>query len=94
MISQLLDGAVSCDRITRILSESQTNFKDLWLTVKSLVWKYKNDNACLIFDNSIIEKLYTTVVNWFGGTAGNYCEDRNIKVSNLLSAFYHTEGRN
>ena len=90
-LSELLDGAVSHDKITRMLSGTQKNSKDLWLSVKPLVRKHENDNACLIFDDSIIDKQYTgssELICWHW----DHSKGRNIKGINLLSAFYHTEG--
>jgi hypothetical protein len=89
-LSQLLDGTISHDRITRMLSSSQKTSKDLWLSVKPLVSKHENDNACLIFDDSIIEKQYTDsseLICWHW----DHSKGRNIKGINLLSAFYYTE---
>ena len=60
-LSNLLDGAVSHDQITRMLSGTIKTSIDLWLSVKPLVRKHENDNACLIFDDTIIEKLYTAM---------------------------------
>jgi hypothetical protein len=58
-LSNLLNGSVSHDKITRILSESTCNSKDLWQEVKPLVRKYEREAACLIFDDTIVSKPYT-----------------------------------
>ena len=55
-LSKVLDGAVSHDKITRLLSENSFNSKNLWHEVKPLVREFENDTASLIFDDSLIEK--------------------------------------
>ncbi|MDR2811164.1 MAG: hypothetical protein LBB84_11535 [Tannerellaceae bacterium] len=58
-LSGLLEGAVSHDKITRMLSGSTNNSKELWQEVKPLVRKYKNEAACLIFDDTLVSKPCT-----------------------------------
>ena len=88
-LSKVLDGAVSHDKITRLLSENSFNSKNLWHEVKPLVREFENDTASLIFDDSLIEKPYTDeneIVGWFY----DHSENRNKKGINLLTAFYHS----
>ena len=92
-LSKTLDGAVSHDKITRLLSENNFNSKDLWHEVKPLVRKFENNFACLIFDDSLLEKPYTDeneIVGWFY----DHSENRNKKGINLLTAFYHCQKNN
>jgi len=89
-LSRTLDGAISHDKITRLLCENSFNSTDLWREVKPLVRKYENDLACLIFDDSLLEKPYTDeneIVGWFY----DHSENRNKKGINLLTAFYHCQ---
>ena len=58
-MSNLLDGAVSHDKITRMLSGKDYSSQDLWLAVKPLVRLYESEDACLIFDDTTINKRYT-----------------------------------
>jgi hypothetical protein len=58
-LSNLLDGSISHDKITRFLSGKEYDSKDLWQEVKPLVRSNESDNACLIFDDTIIKKPYT-----------------------------------
>jgi hypothetical protein len=86
----LLEGQISHDKITRMLSNKEHNSKDLWKEVKPLVRKHENEFACLIFDDTIIEKPYTDendLICWHW----DHSKNCNIKGINLLSAFYHTE---
>jgi hypothetical protein len=55
-LSRLLDGAISHDKITRLLSMNEFNSKSLWNEVKPLVREYESEDACLIFDDTIISK--------------------------------------
>ncbi len=55
-LSQLLDGGVSHDQITRALSGQAGSSKDLWLPVKSSIRQVESDEGCLIFDDSIVEQ--------------------------------------
>jgi len=61
--------------------------KTLWLKVKKLVRIHENDKACLIFDDTIIEKQYmdeNDIVCWHW----DHQDGRNVKGINLLTAFY------
>ena len=67
-LSKAVDGSISHDKITRLLSENQFTSKDLWREVKPLIRDLANDSGCLIFDDSILEKPYTDeneVIGWF-----------------------------
>ena len=52
-LSSMVDGAVSHDQITRMLSKPAKGSKDLWLSVKPLVRRHQSEDACLIFDDSL-----------------------------------------
>jgi hypothetical protein len=89
-LSKLLDGSLSHDKVTRTLSGHLYSSKDLWHEVKPLVRQYENDDACLIFDDTIFEKPYMdenelTCWHW------DHSKNCNVKDINLLTAFYHTE---
>jgi Transposase DDE domain len=89
-LSNLLDNVVSHDSFTRLLSNSDFDSKYLWTSVKPLVREHQNLEGCLIFDDSIIEKLYTDendLICWHW----DHSKGRNIKGINLLSAFYHAQ---
>ena len=75
---------------TYLLSNSTFSAKDLWISVKPLVREHQNTDACLIFDDSIIEKFHTDendLICWHW----DHSKGRNVKGINLLSAFYHTQ---
>lgn len=92
-LSNLLDNQISHDQITRALAKLNATGKDVWHNVKSLVRQHEADDACLIFDDSIIHKPYTDendIVCWHY----DHCQNRNVKGMNLLTAFYHTQSNN
>jgi hypothetical protein len=73
-----------------MLSSQTYSSKELWKEVKPLVRMYESENACLIFDDTIIEKPYTDeneIISWHW----DHIKNRSVKGINLLTAFYHTE---
>jgi hypothetical protein len=73
-----------------MLSGHEYSSKDLWHEVKSLVRSHESDDACLIFDDTIISKPYTDendMICWHWDHSNN-CNEKGI---NLLTAFYHTQ---
>lgn len=89
-LSRLLDNTISHDSITRFLSNNNFDSKSLWTFIKPLVREHENVNACLVFDDCIIEKQYTdenSLICWHW----DHAKGRNIKGINLLSAFYVTQ---
>jgi hypothetical protein len=89
-LSDLLDGSVSHDKITRMLSSGSYCSKSLWQEVKPQVRAHENENACLIFDDTIVSKPCTDendLICWHR----DHSKNRNEKGINLLTAFYHTQ---
>ncbi len=58
-LSVMVDGEVSHDKVTRLLSARQYSSKDLWHQVKSTVRSVQDDDGVLIFDDTIQEKAWT-----------------------------------
>jgi hypothetical protein len=88
-LSRLVDGEISHDKITRFLSTNDFTSKTLWQKVKPLIRKYQTDDACLIFDDIIIEKPHTDenpMICWHW----DHALTRMVKGVNMLNAFYHT----
>jgi hypothetical protein len=87
-LSTLVDGAISHDEITRLLSGNEFGSRDLWKSSKKLIRSHETGDACLIFDDSIIEKRYTAesslICSHYDHSTG-----RHVKGINLLTAFYH-----
>ena len=92
-LSQFLDGDLSHDKISRLLSGNDFTSKDLWHQVKSLVRSHETEDACLIFDDTIIGKPYMDengIICW----RRDHSKGRNEKGINLLTSFYHSQGIN
>ncbi len=88
-LSNLLDGEISHDKITRFLSSKLKTSKDLWHFVKPLVREIQSDDGCLILDDSIQEKPYTDendIICWHF----DHAKGINIKGINFLSCLYQT----
>lgn len=88
-LSTMLDGEISHDRITRLLSKQEFTSKDHWLGVKSTVRQIEREDACLIFDDTIQEKQWTDeneVMCWHY----DHCKNRTVKGINLLNALYYS----
>ena len=84
-LSDVLEGDVSHDQVTRFLSSGEYGSKELWREVKPLIRQVETDAGVLILDDTIVEKPYTDeneIVCWhFDHTKG-----RSVKGINLLSA--------
>ena len=88
-LSRLVDNEIKHDSVTRLLSNSDFSSKTLWQSVKPLVRKHQAEDACLIFDDVIIEKAHTDendLICWHW----DHSKRRNVKGINILNAFYHT----
>jgi len=90
-LSQLLEGEISHDQVTRYLAGPQKTARDLWQTVKTLVREVQSAAGVLIIDDSIEEKPYTDendIVCWHY----DHSKDRVLKGINFLTALYSSQG--
>ena len=55
-LSRMIEGQVTHDQITRFLSAEEFTSKDLWTLVKPTIREVEQDDAVLIFDDTIQEK--------------------------------------
>ena len=53
-LSEIVDKDVSHDQVTRMLANLECTSKSLWKIVKPLVRQHESQDACLIFDDSIM----------------------------------------
>lgn len=91
VMSMMLNGSVSHDSITRLLSKDEWTSKDLWLSVKDVIRTIQADDGVLICDDTISEKPYTdenSIVAWHF----DHCQGRNVKGINLITLLYHCQG--
>jgi hypothetical protein len=90
-LSNLLDGELSHDQVTRFLNRDDYDSKTLWQHVKKTVREMEREDGVLIFDDTIQEKPYTDeneMVCWhFDHTQG-----RSVKGINILNCLYHVGG--
>lgn len=89
-LSEMLDGDISHDKVTRFLSEREYTSKDLWREVKATVRKMEREDGVLIFDDTIQEKAWTDeneVICWHF----DHCKGRSVKGINLLNALYYSD---
>jgi hypothetical protein len=88
-LSQLLDGEVNHDQVTRFLASPAKTSGDLWRLVKPMIRQLENDDGVLIFDDSIAQKPYTDendLISWHW----DHAKERHVKGINFLTAFYAT----
>lgn len=88
-LSAMMEGEITHDQITRLLSKQEFTSKDLWKEVKSTVRQVESEDACLIFDDTIQEKQWTDeneIICWHY----DHCAGHNVKGVNLLNALYYT----
>ena len=90
-LSDLLEGSLSHNPITRFLSQQGFDSKTLWQLVKPMVRAIEDDAGVLIFDDTIEEKPYTDeneLISWHFDPSKN----RTVKGINLLNCVYHAQG--
>jgi hypothetical protein len=84
-LSDLLDGRMSHDKVTRFLNKEEFTSKDLWEYVKPDLRKIEEDKGgVLIIDDTIEEKTYTDeneIICWHYSHSKGRC----VKGVNLLS---------
>jgi hypothetical protein len=87
----MVEGQVAHDQITRFLSAEEFTSKDLWALVKPTVREVEQEEAVLIFDDTIQEKPYTDeneVMCWHY----DHTKGRAVQGFNLLNCLYHVKG--
>ena len=90
-LSRLLEGDLSHDQITRMLSESKIDAKAWWQMVKRFVRQVEQEDGVMIMDDSIVEKPYTDendIICWHF----DHTKDVTIKGINFLTALYYAQG--
>ena len=89
-LSRLLDGEISHDKVTRLLSQSYYSSTYLWSLVKSTVRDIEKDDGVLIFDDTIPEKSYmdeNDIVAWHF----DHSKGRTVKGLNILNCLYQAQ---
>jgi hypothetical protein len=90
VLSQLLEGKISHDRITRFLDQGQPLSKAVWQLAKPLVRRIEQEHGVISIDDSIEEKPYSKengLISWhYDHTVG-----RSVKGLNFITAYYNVE---
>jgi hypothetical protein len=92
-LSELLEGEVRHDPVTRYLAGTKNTATDLWRTGKPLVREVQSKDGVLRIDDSIAEKPYTdknAIVCWHY----DHSKERMLKGLNCLTALYRSQGVN
>jgi len=90
-LSELLEGAISHDPVTRYVAGPKKTVSDRWRTVKSFVRDVQAEAGVLIIDDSIEAKPYTDekdIVCWHY----DHSKDRLLTGINFLTALYSSQG--
>jgi hypothetical protein len=87
--SELRNGQVSHDRITRMWAGKKQDSAELWQWVKPQVRKVQSAERVMIIDDSIEEKPYTDeneIVCWHY----DHSKDRLVKGINFMTMLYQS----
>ena len=90
-LSRLVDGAISHDQVTRLLSGEPQRSVHLWQKVKPLVRAVESPAGVIIIDDSLSEKPYTDeneLICWHY----DHAQNRTVKGINFLTALYQVAG--
>jgi hypothetical protein len=90
-LARMVEGAVSHDQITRMLSGEKQGSAQLWREVKPTVRKIQSEEGVVILDDSIEEKPYTDendMVSWHY----DHSKDQMVKGINFVSSLYYSQG--
>ena len=90
-LSDLVDGAVSHDQVTRFLSSGDFGPKELWKLVKKDVRSIESEEGVLIFDDTVQEKMHTDE-NELNCWHYDHTKGRSVKGINLVNCLYHSQG--
>lgn len=86
-LSQMLDSAVSHDRISRMLSRREFTQQDYWISIKSIVRRVESPSGVIKVDDTIEEKPHSTendIICWHY----DHSKDRMTKGINLINFVY------
>ncbi len=89
-LAQLVDGAISHDQVTRMLSSPRMSSKEWWRLVKPQVRKIEQEDGVIIVDDSIVEKPYTDeneIICWHF----DHSKGRTVKGINFVTTLYYAQ---
>ena len=83
-LSNLLDGQLSHDRISRMLGNRQFSQKEYWQAIKGIVRQTQTPRGIIKIDDTIEEKPYSTeneIICWHW----DHSKGRNVKGINIIN---------
>lgn len=86
-LSQMLDSAVSHDRISRMLSKREFTQQDYWRAIKGIIRRVESPDGVIKVDDTIEEKPHSTeneIICWHY----DHTKDRNVKGINIINFVY------
>src|SRR3989337_1428046 len=86
-LAELMEGAISHDQVTRMLSSPKMTSKEWWRLVKPQVRQVEREDGVIIVDDSIVEKPYTdenAIICWHW----DHARGRTVKGLNLVTTLY------
>jgi len=86
-LSEMTEGQISHDRVSRFLNEDVCTGKMLWKIVKPIIRKLESEAGFVVFDDTIEEKPYTDeneIVAWHY----DHSKGRSLKGINIVNALY------
>ncbi|MBK8352642.1 MAG: transposase [Leptospiraceae bacterium] len=89
-LSEITEGKVSHDKISRLLREEEFSSKDLWKYSKNFVREIEDVSGVIVFDDSIVEKPYTDE-NEIIAYHFDHAKNRNVKGINFITALYYSK---
>lgn len=87
--SQMTEGKIGHDKITRFLNTENFTPKDLWNYSRSFVHEIESSDGVLIVDDSIEEKPYSDeneLISWHY----DHSKQTNVKGINFVSVLYYS----
>ena len=89
-LSKLMDGEISHDQVTRMLSSSKMTSKTWWKLIKPHVREIEQEDGVIIIDDSIVEKPYTDeneIICWHY----DHAKGKTVKGINFVSTLYYAQ---
>jgi DDE superfamily endonuclease len=86
-LSEMLDSAISHDRISRMLSRREFTQQDYWQAIKGIVRRVESPQGIIKVDDTIEEKPHSTeneIICWHY----DHAKDRNVKGINIINFVY------
>src|SRR3990172_7760132 len=89
-LAELMEGAISHDQVTRMLSSPKMASKEWWRLVKPQVRRIERADGVIIVDDCIVEKPYTDeneIICWHF----DHSKNRTVKGITFLTSLYYAQ---